>query len=254
VRTILVAGGKGGVGRTTVAAGLAFALAREHSVGLLDGDLSSPNLPVLLGVSGPPRVHDGMMVPPLASEGPLSVPLMSTGLFGRPDTVFAWQGPLLRGVVRQFVRDVDWGKPDYLVVDMPSGTGQVHAALIDALTPDAAVVVTTPDPLALADHRRCLRFLEDLLPVATVVENRADPAITAEAPAFRIPSAAGPLWRDERARQELDRLAEHLVPHPQSSPVSSTPSRAPRGTAPTPPYYQYEDVGAAPRCTRLDAE
>lgn len=211
-RVVLVAGGKGGVGRTTVAAGLAFALAREHEVGLLDGDLSSPNLPALLGVSGPPRVRDGMMVPALASDGAATVSLMSTGLFGRPDTVFAWQGPLLRGVVRQFVRDVDWGKPDYLVVDLPAGAGPVHAALIDVLAPDAAVVVTTADPLAVADTRRCVRFLEDVVPVAAIVENRAD-AASATTSAFRIPSAAGegPLWRDGRARRELARLATHLV-------------------------------------------
>ncbi|TWP50435.1 ATP-binding protein [Lentzea tibetensis] len=211
-RVVLVAGSKGGVGRTTVAAGLAFALAREHEVGLLDADLSCPNLPVLLGVSGPPRVLDGKMVPAKASDGPVTVSLMSTGLFGGPDTVFAWQGPLLRGVVRQFVRDVDWGKPDYLVVDVPSGTGPVHAALIDALAPATAVVVTTSDRLALTDTRRCLRFLEDVVPVAAIVENRADaePATTA---AFRIPSAAGdgPPWRDERVCRELARLATHLV-------------------------------------------
>lgn len=216
-RVVLVAGGKGGVGRTTVAAGLAFALAREHEVGLLDADLSSPNLPVLLGAHGPPLVRDGKIVPAHASDGAATVPLMSTGLFGRPDTVFAWQGPSLVGVLRQFLRDVDWGRLDYLVVDVPAGTGQVHAALLDALTPDAAVVVTTSSALALADTRRCLRFLEDVLPVAAIVENFAGEETDlglGPRPSFRIPAVPGHSlpWRaDERARGELDRLAGHLV-------------------------------------------
>jgi ATP-binding protein involved in chromosome partitioning len=170
---VVVIGGKGGVGKTTVAAGLAFALGRRFRVGLVDMDLSGPSVPVLLGVEGPPPVRDGRMVPPRATADGIEVPVMSTGLFGTPDSAFGWQGPVVRGVLRQFVRDVDWGPLDHLVVDTPPGVGELHAAVLDALSPVAAVAVTTADAAALADTRRSLRWFRDVLPVAAVVHNRA---------------------------------------------------------------------------------
>jgi ATP-binding protein involved in chromosome partitioning len=239
-RVLLVAGGKGGVGKTTVAAGLAFRLAaRGARVGLVDADLSGPSVPVLLDVAGPVRVRDGAMVPPVGHDGDAGVAVMSSGLFGAADKAFTWKGPLLRGVLRQFLADVAWAAPDYLVVDTPPGTGEAHTVVMDELAPDATVLVTTPQALAVADTRRSMAFFEALAPVRAMVENLAEmfcdhcghsaqpfggPGQDWGLPTFRLPAVLGPglPWRhSERMRAELDRLADTLDDRARRSEVDT---------------------------------
>jgi Mrp family chromosome partitioning ATPase len=170
-RTVLVAGGKGGVGKTTVAVLLALGLSRRMRVGLLDADLSGPSVPRALGLDGRPRVANGCIEPVRA----LGLDVMSVGLLAPPDKAFAWQGPLLRGVLYQLLSDVSWRGTDALVIDTPPGTAETHLALLDLLRPTAAVVVTTPHPLAAADTSRCLSFLRGAeVPVVAAVNNMAE--------------------------------------------------------------------------------
>ncbi|SDH49070.1 ATP-binding protein involved in chromosome partitioning [Actinokineospora alba] len=229
-KVIAVIGGKGGVGKTTVAAGLALALSERFRVGLLDCDLSGPSVPTLLGVQGPPEVRDGRMVPPVAEVDDRRVAVMSTGLFGDAETTFGWHGPVLRGVLRQFARDVLWESLDYLVLDTPPGSGELHAAVLAAFEPRAAVAVTTADPLAVADTRRSLRWFRDLLPVVAVVHNRAgavcgscgaadavDETALADlapgVPRFGVPAVVGGQqpWTSPLAAARLADLARHVA-------------------------------------------
>jgi ATP-binding protein involved in chromosome partitioning len=169
-RIVLVAGGKGGVGKTTIAAGIADMHAERHRVGVMDSDISGPSVATLYGLSDPPKVRDGRILP-LKSSG---VSVVSTGVFGAADKAFAWTGPLLRGALRQLIHDVDWGSPDFLVIDTPPGTNEVHLELLRLLEIDQVVVVTAADPLAAADTKRCLRFYSEAgLRVDLVVENMA---------------------------------------------------------------------------------
>jgi ATP-binding protein involved in chromosome partitioning len=251
-QVVMVAGGKGGVGKTTVAAGLAFRLAaRGARVGLVDADVSGPSVPVLLDLAGPVRVRDGAMVPPLAHDGEAGVRVMSSGLFGEGDKAFTWQGPLLRGVLRQFLRDVAWAAPDYLVVDTPPGTGETHTVVMDELAPDATVLVTTPQALAVADTRRSMAFFQAVAPVRAVVENMAElhcdhcghrtrlAGVRGNGedwlvPTFRLPAVLGPglPWRhSERLRAELDGLAAILARTDDQESVVDTEDT--RGGVPT---------------------
>ncbi|MFD9357949.1 P-loop NTPase [Streptomyces sp. NPDC060031] len=233
-RVVLVGGGKGGVGKSTVAAALAERLAQESRVGLLDADLSGPSLPTLLGLTGRPEVVDGMMLPvPAGSLG-----VMSTGLLGPAEKAFTWRGPLLRGILWQLLNEVAWGPLDYLVVDLPPGSGEIHTALLDLVTPSAAVVVTTPQPLAVADTRRFLSFLSDQAPVVGVVENMsgsqcpqchrhsdghadgARPEWPAET--FRLPMVLGeqrPWTVSPVFRQTIDDLADRLRDRCLAAPI-----------------------------------
>lgn len=158
-RVIAVASGKGGVGKSTVAVNLALALQKiGYRVGLLDIDIYGPSLPVLLGVNGRPEV-DNRRILPLKAAG-LSV--MSLGFLMEDDTPVIWRGPIVTGIIRQFLRDVDWSGIDYLVVDMPPGTGDAQLALAQAVPVDGAVIVTTPSDLALVDAARGLQMFKTL--------------------------------------------------------------------------------------------
>jgi Mrp family chromosome partitioning ATPase/predicted Fe-Mo cluster-binding NifX family protein len=170
---LLVLSGKGGVGKSTVAANLAVALAAAGSrVGLLDVDIHGPSIPKLLGLEGrQTKVVQGMLEPVRLNE---HLAVISIGFF-LPDehAPVIWRGPRKFGAIKQFLKDVNWGALDYLVVDSPPGTGDEPLAVAELVgTPARAVIVTTPQELALADVRRCVSFCRSLnLPVAGIIEN-----------------------------------------------------------------------------------
>jgi ATP-binding protein involved in chromosome partitioning len=171
VRNIVaVSSGKGGVGKSTVAVNLAVSLARDGArVGLLDADVYGPNVPLMLGAADArPAVNVNKLVP-IEAHG---VRLMSMAVLKPGDEPMIVRGPILHGLVRQFLQDVEWGELDYLVVDMPPGTGDVQLSLAQLVPVQGAVLVTTPQEVALADVRRALRMFEAVnVPVLGVVEN-----------------------------------------------------------------------------------
>src|ERR687894_47067 len=171
VRNIVaVSSGKGGVGKSTVAVNLAVSLARDGArVGLLDADVYGPNVPLMLGVSRErPTVNVNKLVP-LEAHG---VRLMSMAVLKPGDEPMIVRGPILHGLVKQFLQDVKWGELDYLIVDMPPGTGDVQLSLAQLVPVEGAVLVTTPQEVALSDVRRALRMFETVnVPVLGVVEN-----------------------------------------------------------------------------------
>lgn len=168
-KVIAVASGKGGVGKSTVAVNLALALKElGHRVGLLDVDIYGPSLPTLLGVTQRPQVHDRRIMPIEVS----GLRLMSLGFLMEEDTPVIWRGPIVTGIIRQFLRDVDWSGLDYLIVDMPPGTGDAQLALAQTVPVDGAVIVSTPSELALIDAARGLQMFKTLnIDVLGFVEN-----------------------------------------------------------------------------------
>lgn len=168
-RVIAVASGKGGVGKSTVAVNLALALQRlGYRVGLLDVDVYGPSVPTLLGVNERPSVRNKRIIPLEAYH----LRLMSLGFLMEDDSPVIWRGPIVTGIVRQFLQDVDWSGTDYLIIDMPPGTGDAQLSLAQAVPVDGAVVVTTPSDLALIDAARGLRMFNTLnIDVLGIVEN-----------------------------------------------------------------------------------
>jgi ATP-binding protein involved in chromosome partitioning len=176
---VLVMSGKGGVGKSTVAANLTMALHRAGArVGLLDADIYGPSIPTMMGIQGRPISTDGKLIEPLERFG---VKVMSIGfLLEDPKTAVVWRGPMLHGALMQFLKDVNWGKLDYLVLDMPPGTGDVALTLSQKVKATGAVVVTTPQEVALMDVYKAISMCQKLnLPILGVVENMSyfvDPA------------------------------------------------------------------------------
>jgi ATP-binding protein involved in chromosome partitioning len=166
---IAVASGKGGVGKSTIATNLALALAQSGaSVGLLDADIYGPNIPLMMGVHERPRSANGRILPP---EG-YGVKLMSMGFLVEEGTPIIWRGPMIHSALRQFLSDVDWGALDYMVVDLPPGTGDASLSLVQSLTLTGAIIVTTPQEVALADVVKGIAMFKHLeAPVLGVVEN-----------------------------------------------------------------------------------
>ena len=167
---IAVASGKGGVGKTTVAVNLAIALKNMGaSVGLLDADVYGPNVPVMLGTNEQPRALDERTIIPVQAYG---VKMISMGLLNPGDKPLVWRGPMLHSVMQQVLRSVRWGQLDYLVVDLPPGTGDVQLSLIQTVSVTGAVVVTTPSIVALADVRRAIEMFRQVnVEILGVVEN-----------------------------------------------------------------------------------
>jgi len=176
---IAVASGKGGVGKTTVAVNLAVALAQMGAnVGILDADIYGPNVPMMMGVDTMPPVSNGKLTPPLAH----GVEVMSIGFLVPEGEALIWRGPMLHGAIRQLLTDVNWGGPsgvagqglDYLIVDMPPGTGDAQLTLAQSVPVTAGIIVTMPQAVSLADAMRGLKAFERLeVPVMGIVENMA---------------------------------------------------------------------------------
>jgi len=168
---ILVMSGKGGVGKSTTATNLALALARSgYRVGLLDADIYGPSIPTMLGVSGRPVSLDGKTIEPLTRFG---IKIMSIGfLLEDPKQAVVWRGPMLHGALQQFLKDVNWGEIDFLVLDLPPGTGDVALTLSQQLHATGAVIVTTPQPVATDDVFKSVSMCEKVnIPIIGVVEN-----------------------------------------------------------------------------------
>ena len=166
---VAVASGKGGVGKSTTAVNLAVALARQgHRVGLLDADIYGPSLPRMLGTSRKPEVRDGRMAP-IEAWG---LKAMSIGLLVDQDAAMIWRGPMVMGALEQMMGQVDWGALDVLVVDMPPGTGDAQLTMAQRVSLSGAVIVSTPQDVALIDARRGVRMFEKTqVPVLGLIEN-----------------------------------------------------------------------------------
>jgi ATP-binding protein involved in chromosome partitioning len=167
---IAVASGKGGVGKTTVAVNLAIALKNlGASVGLLDADVYGPNVPVMLGTNEQPRALEDRTIIPVEAYG---LKMISMGLLSPGDKPLIWRGPMLHSVMQQFLRSVRWGELDYLIVDLPPGTGDVQLSLIQTVALTGAVLVTTPSIVALADVRKAVEMFRQVnVEILGVVEN-----------------------------------------------------------------------------------
>lgn len=168
---ILVGSGKGGVGKSTVAASLALTLERLGAVvGLMDADVYGPSVPHLLGLSGRPAISESKKIEPIRL--PSGMPVMSMGFLLEPDQAVIWRGPMLHGSINQFLKDTDWGELDYLVIDMPPGTGDIALTLSQAIPIAGAVVVCTPQEVALLDAVKAISMFRKVnIPIAGMVEN-----------------------------------------------------------------------------------
>ncbi len=166
---IAVGAGKGGVGKSTVAVNLALALSRYGGrVGLMDADVYGPNIPIMLGIKTQLET-DGKKIVPAEKYG---IPVVSMGFLTQDETPIIWRGPMLHGVVQQFFREVRWEELDYLIVDMPPGTGDVALSLSQTVPVSGAVVVTTPQTVSVADSRRAVAMYKKLnVPTLGLVEN-----------------------------------------------------------------------------------
>ena len=166
---IAISSGKGGVGKSTIAANLAAQLARSgRAVGVMDADVYGPNIPRMFGVSEKPPVREGKIVP-LEAHG---VKLISLGVLVERDAPAIWRGPIVTKIIQQFLRDVAWGKLDYFIVDLPPGTGDAQLSLAQSVHLDGAVIVTTPQEVAIGDALRGAKMFDRVgVPVLGIVEN-----------------------------------------------------------------------------------
>ena len=169
---IAIGSGKGGVGKSTVAANLALALQAEGaSVGILDGDIYGPSQPRMLGVSGKPESPDGKRIIPHRAHG---LQMMSIGLLVEEDTPMIWRGPMATQALQQLLNESIWEDLDYLILDLPPGTGDIQLTLAQKIPVAGAIIVTTPQDISLLDARKALRMFEKVnIPVLGIVENMA---------------------------------------------------------------------------------
>jgi len=167
---VAVGSGKGGVGKTTLAVNLALALAKlGHKTGLLDADVYGPNVPLMLGTNAQPKVMGENRIVPLDVHG---LKVISVGLLNPGDKPLIWRGPMLHSIIRQFLGSVEWGKLEYLIVDLPPGTGDVALSLIQTVPLTAAIVVSTPSDVSLQDARKAIEMFRQMkVDIAGMVEN-----------------------------------------------------------------------------------
>jgi len=170
---IAVGSGKGGVGKSTIAASIALGLARAGSrVGLLDADVYGPSVPHLLGLSGRPQIENGKILPMKLAIGGGELPVMSMGFLVPAGEAVVWRGPMLHGAITQMLRDTLWGPLDYLVIDMPPGTGDIALTLSQVLPLTGSVVVCTPQDVALLDATKAIAMFRKVnIPILGMVEN-----------------------------------------------------------------------------------
>ena len=197
-RIIAVSSGKGGVGKSTVAANIAVALAQAgYAVGLMDADIYGPNIPRMFGLYERPPVID-QRIQPLEAHG---VKLMSLGFIIERDAPAIWRGPIIMKIIQQFLRDVDWGKLDYFIVDLPPGTGDAQLSLVQATHVGGALIVTTPQEVAVGDALRGAKMFERVnVPVLGVVENMGPMTDPATGVTIELFGSGG----GERLAEELD--------------------------------------------------
>lgn len=167
---VAVGSGKGGVGKTTLAVNLALALAKlGHRVGLLDADVYGPNVPLMLGTSAQPNVLPDQRIEPLEIQG---LKVISVGFLNPGDKPLIWRGPMLHSIIRQFLGSVEWGTLDYLIVDLPPGTGDVSLSLIQTVPLTGAIVVSTPSNVSLQDGRKAIEMFRQMkVDIVGMVEN-----------------------------------------------------------------------------------
>ncbi|HTC94101.1 MAG TPA: Mrp/NBP35 family ATP-binding protein [Terriglobales bacterium] len=167
---VAIGSGKGGVGKTTISVNLAVVLSRMgFKVGLLDGDVYGPNVPLMLGTSAQPKVVGENRLEPLLQHG---VRAISVGFLNPGDKPLIWRGPMLHSIIRQFLQQVEWGTLDYLLIDLPPGTGDVAISLIQTVPVSGAVVVCTPSDVALQDARKAIEMFKQLrVDILGLVEN-----------------------------------------------------------------------------------
>ena len=227
---VAVASGKGGVGKSTVAANLALAWAAQGArVGLLDADIYGPSQPIMLGLQGQrPSSRDGKRIEPLRAHG---VVAMSIGFLVDVEQPMVWRGPMVTSALNQLLADTEWGELDYLVVDMPPGTGDIQLTLSQRVPVSGAVIVTTPQDISLADARKGLRMFEKVnVPVLGIIENMAVHVCTNCGHAEHVFGAGGggrmaaqydvqllgSLPLDARVREEADSGRPSVVAAPSS--------------------------------------
>jgi ATP-binding protein involved in chromosome partitioning len=228
---VAVASGKGGVGKSTVAANLALAWARQGAkVGVLDADIYGPSQPIMLGLTGQrPSSPDGKRIKPLPAHG---VVAMSIGFLIDPEQPMVWRGPMVTQALTQLLGDTDWGDLDYLVIDMPPGTGDIQLTLAQRVPVAGAVIVTTPQDIALADARKGLKMFEKVnVPVLGIVENMSVHVCTNCGHVEHLFGAGGgarmaqeygvellgELPLDARVREEADGGAPTIAAQPESA-------------------------------------
>ena len=167
---IAVGSGKGGVGKTTLSVNLALALSKMgHKVGLLDADVYGPNVPLMLGTNSQPRAVSNERIEPILAQG---LKVISVGFLNPGDKPIIWRGPMLHQIIRQFLNSVEWGQLDYLVIDLPPGTGDVALSLVQTVPLTGAVVVSTPSDVSLQDARKAIEMFRQMkVDLVGVVEN-----------------------------------------------------------------------------------